>query len=266
MRMKKNISCLLLIVSILIGCASTRFHSISNMVVSGTSYQKFIVHSNIKDIDSRKTVEDAVVKKFQAFGVTALQSYTVFPPGANTSLAEKEKTIQSLGFDAALLIKIINSTVTQTPVTQMEMVPHHDYAVPQEQSQSTVQNNTAEVLAQNRPAPPESRSAPRDPSPREGQRFGGRDDQHSFPEFDFVETVGTVSTAHFKIKTELLETRDFKAVWTALTGSREGSDDAGDVSLEDIMDSYGDAIVGELKNEGILGKLNQIPVSRPPSS
>lgn len=82
------------------------------MVVPGTSFKKIIVHSNVRDIDSRKTVEDAIVKKFQALGVTAIQSYSVFLPGTNTTLDEKKKTIQSLGFDATLLIKIINSTVT----------------------------------------------------------------------------------------------------------------------------------------------------------
>lgn len=153
-------------------------------------------------------------------------------------------------------------------MTQIEVVPRHDYVVPVEQPQSMALDNTAEVLAENRPAPPksnppESGSVHADPNAGDGQRIGRQEDRHSFPEFDFVETVETVSTAHFKIQTNLLETSDFKAVWTALTGSHEGSDDAGDVSLGDIMDSYGSAIVGELKNEDVVYGTNQIAVSRP---
>jgi len=113
--MKKILFSLLMMMAVLESCATTHFHGISTSLTPGEHYKKIIVHSNLEDIDSRKTVEDAVVKQFKAIGVSATPSYTLFPQDNHDTWDVKKKVIQAGGFDAGLVVKVINSTVETTP-------------------------------------------------------------------------------------------------------------------------------------------------------
>jgi hypothetical protein len=115
MKMKKILFSLLLVSAILESCAATHFHSISTSLTPGEHFKKIIVHSDLENLDSRKTVEDAVVKQFQAIGVSATPSYAVFAQGSQDTWDIKKKTIQAAGFDAGLVVKVVNSTVEKTP-------------------------------------------------------------------------------------------------------------------------------------------------------
>lgn len=98
-----------LLLTVLGGCASTTFKNITSQIASGTHYQKFIVHSNLADPNTRQIVEDAVVRQLKAIGVSATASYTVFPAGNTIPWEEKKKTIQADGFDAGLLVQVVDS-------------------------------------------------------------------------------------------------------------------------------------------------------------
>jgi len=113
--MKKILFSLLLAVFVVEGCATTKFKNISSQVTPGTHYQKIIVHNNLEDSQTRQTVEDAVVQQFQAVGVSATASYTLFPAGSTLVWADKKKTIQADGFDAGLLVQIVDSYSNTTP-------------------------------------------------------------------------------------------------------------------------------------------------------
>ncbi len=113
----KKILGLLSVLVVLVGCASTRFHDISTRVDPDTHYHKIIVHSDLADPVGRKTAEDAVVKEIQLIGVNATASYTVFPPEVNYTWDQKKQMIQADGFDAGVLVQIVQSFSTTT--TQM---------------------------------------------------------------------------------------------------------------------------------------------------
>ncbi|HTA75794.1 MAG TPA: hypothetical protein VK791_01410 [bacterium] len=103
--------------AIFAGCASTRFHDISTRIDPATHYHNIIVHSDLADPVGRKTAEDAVVKEIQLIGINATASYTVFPPEANYTWDQKKQMIQADGFDAGVLVQIVQSFSTTT--TQM---------------------------------------------------------------------------------------------------------------------------------------------------
>jgi hypothetical protein len=93
----------------------TRFHGIAASVPPGAHYQKFIVHSNLADTNNRETIEDAVVQQLTAIGVSATASYSVFPPEAVYTWPEKKQMILADGFDAGLLVQVVDSyNKTQT--------------------------------------------------------------------------------------------------------------------------------------------------------
>jgi hypothetical protein len=114
--MKKLLLGLLMVSPLFQGCAPvTRFHVITASVPQGAHYQKFIVHSNLADADNRKTIEDAVVQQLTAIGVSATASYSVFPPDTAYTWPEKKQMIQADGFDAGLLVQVVDSyNKTQT--------------------------------------------------------------------------------------------------------------------------------------------------------
>jgi hypothetical protein len=106
--MKKGFLTLLLATAFLGGCAFTRIHDITSNIPPGTTYQKIIVHADLADPEAQKIVEDAVVKQFRGIGVTVTASYTLFPPGNTESLDQKKQAIQADGFDAALLVQVLD--------------------------------------------------------------------------------------------------------------------------------------------------------------
>lgn len=116
-KMKKILFGVLLAAVIFEGCAAvTRFHDIYANVPAGAHYKKFIVHSDLADPGSRKTIEDSVVQQLAAIGVNSTPSYTIFPPDSNYTWPEKKQMIQADGFDAGLLVEVVDSyskTVTQ---------------------------------------------------------------------------------------------------------------------------------------------------------
>ena len=212
--MKSLVFILLLAGAGLEGCAtSTHFKAIQNQVVLGKHYQNIFVHSNVQAMDSRQTVEDQVVQEIETLGIPAKPSYEFFPTGSTATLAHKRQVVQALGFDAALFIKITNTKVTQEAVTTAF-----------------------------KPAP----------------RYNPPDQDHPYPWIDpddnddFVETVVEVYTAHFTIDTKLVDTKNFTPVWQATSSSKEIVQDPSDISLEDIMKSYGSTLVNEWKNEGVV--------------
>ena len=69
---------------------------------------------------------------------------------------------------------------------------------------------------------------------------------------DFIPTVVTIYTAHFTIDTKLVDTQNFTPVWQATSKSKEVVHGPNDVSLEEIMESYGSALVNEWIKEGVV--------------
>jgi len=104
----------MMVTALLSGCASTRFHDIMSTVAPGTRFKKIIVHSDLADPQTQKIVEDAVVRQFQAIGVSATPSYAVFPPGNSDTWDFKKQTIQANGFDAGLLVQELDSHSSTT--------------------------------------------------------------------------------------------------------------------------------------------------------
>jgi len=213
-RMKSLVIILLLAGAGLEGCATTtHFKAIQSQVAPGKHYQNIFVHSNVKAMDSRQTVEDQVVQQIEALGIAAKPSYEYFPAGSTATLVHKKQVVQAVGFDAALFIKITNSKVTQEAVT------------------TTI-----------KPPP----------------RYNPPDQYHPYPWIDpnenndFVESVVEVYIAHFRIDTKLVDTQNFTPVWQATSSSQEMIDDPSNISLEDIMKSYGGTLVNEWKNEGVV--------------
>jgi hypothetical protein len=113
----KQLLSIVMLLMILSGCASTRFHDITTRVDPNTHYHKLIVHSDLADPVGRKTVEDSVVKEIQLIGINAAASYTIFPPDSNYTWDQKKQIIQANGFDAGILVQIVKSYSTTT--TQM---------------------------------------------------------------------------------------------------------------------------------------------------
>lgn len=111
--MKKILGLLGMLV-VLVGCASTRFHDISTRVDPNTHYHKLIVHSDLADPKARQTIEDAVVSEIQKIGIGAMASYTIFPPEANYTWDQKKQTIVADGFDAGILVQVVDSFSTTT--------------------------------------------------------------------------------------------------------------------------------------------------------
>jgi hypothetical protein len=216
MEMKNILLSLLLAAALLEGCASTKFKNITTRVEPGAHYQKIIVHTNLKDMDSRQTVEDSVVAKLRAASVDAIASYDVFPQGSNVPKDEKKITVKADGFDAALFIKIVDSKVKQNAVTTVTAVPREE-----EQSNALIIPPNGAVVAASR-------------------------------HFDYVQTVDTFDTAHFKMQTTLVDTTDYAPIWKADSSSQMPVDADGSVSLQAVMDSYASALVDELEKEGVI--------------
>jgi hypothetical protein len=229
--MKKILLGLFFVSTVMGSCAVTHFHNITTTVGSGVHYQKIIVHSDLADLDTRKIVEDSVVKEFQAIGVSATPSYTVFSPGTIYTWAVKKQTIQADGFDAGLLVKVVDSYSTTTP---------KDF--------NGERNGTPVYVM-----PP-----PVTHIDSNGVRHTWIDTNldDAVPDWNQTAVVNPAdanfTTAHFTIQTRLVDTKTFTAVWQAQTGSREGMDASGDFSLPKIMESYALTLVSELQNEGVV--------------
>ncbi len=215
--MKNIFLSLLLVAAVLEGCASTQFRNITTRVESGVHYKKIIVHTNLKDMDSRQTIEDVVVQKLRAANVDAIASYDVFPQGTNVPKDEKKITVKADGFDAALFIKIVDSKVVQSAVTMVSKISR-DEADPQV---NLLNDPNSTVVASTR-------------------------------HYDYVETVNTFDTAHYKMQTTLVDTTDYAPIWKADSGSQVPMDADGSVSLEAVVDSYASALVDELEKEGVI--------------
>jgi hypothetical protein len=197
------------------GCAtSTHFKAIQSQVAPGKHYQNIYVHCNVQDMGERQTVEDQVVQQIATYGIPAKPSYEDFPTGSTATLAHKRLVVQALGFDAALFIKITNNNVTQEAVTTAITEVHHD---------PNREHSTMDIPGHPRP-----------------------------DEDDFVPTIVNIYTAHFTIATKLVDTQNFTPVWQATSKSKEMVQDPNDLSLEDIMKSYGNTLVNEWINEGVV--------------
>ncbi len=276
--MKKLIWILLGVAAVVAGCVDTRFQRISSHVPPGVQYGKIIVHSNVKDFGGRQEIEKAFVDIFRAAGINATASTDVFPQNTPDSLDQKKKVIQDSGFDALLSVQIVKATINK-PSASPSSVPGNTPATlnPQNDSPPPADDDGdgwmgISIIKKSGPKGTKTGTIPI--SAGADDSGGPAGDSPTRPMIQIVgggepATAPTISApgsgelnekgpsiplARFKIQQKLLEIHDFKAVWRAKAVSREGLDQEWDFTFDDFIHAYAQAVVDELRKEGVVVK------------
>lgn len=283
--MRKKIWVLLWTAPLWAGCVSTRFQHISSRVPPGTQYGKILVHSNVQDFGGRRLVEGAFVQALLSAGVSATASTDLFPQGVTYTLDEKEGKIQAAGFDSVLSVQIVDAFInkpqdTPTPLPTPTPVPAGDNPVETaptptpppaddyydswwmgvEIVKETGPKGTKAISfpisgPRTDPGGPEYRSYAQSNAILVGGGVPADQIQMAAPTPQALSEKGpSFPIARFKIRQELLESKDFKTVWRARAVSREDLDLEYDFSFDHFIHTYAQTVVDELKKEGIVAK------------
>ena len=102
---KFNIT-LILTVIIFLTCVTTRFTSFTDPSYRSYKLKMVVVFAPGFDLDSRTTLENAIIKKFKDKNVYAFSSLKVFPPTRDYSFSEIQNKLAKSKCNSVLIVKI----------------------------------------------------------------------------------------------------------------------------------------------------------------
>ena len=118
MNIKINI-CLLMMISILSGCASTKMTSMANPQTIERNINKVLVHGDIQNLEYRRLAEEKLCKELtRNVECECLESSQVFFPGEEYSVEQIASRLNELQVDAVLTLQPTGSGITSKYVPQ----------------------------------------------------------------------------------------------------------------------------------------------------
>lgn len=108
----------LLIIFLLVGCASTKMTSFKDPDYQKAEFKRILVVANTNDLEDRQTLESKMVKEFSSIGVYALESFRLFPPTRELTDEDKVELLLKNDIDAFISISVGESGVSEVYVPQ----------------------------------------------------------------------------------------------------------------------------------------------------
>jgi len=110
---------------VLVSCASTKMTSFKDPDYKKAQFKIILIVANTSDLGKRQKLEFTMVKKLYQVGVTAVESYNLFPPTRDLSENEKIELMNQYNIDSYISISVgetgidvvtvpITSTTTKT--------------------------------------------------------------------------------------------------------------------------------------------------------
>lgn len=112
------VSIVLLVMFLLVGCASTNMTSFKDPDYQKANFKRILIVANTNDLQDRQRLESKMVEAFLEVGVYSLESFKLFPPTREFTNEEKVDLLLKNNIDAFVSISVGESGVSEVYVPQ----------------------------------------------------------------------------------------------------------------------------------------------------